>query len=189
MRRAALLVLLAMSSTALADDTCVIDRDIVRCRDWKLEWIGPEGWEVADLSAYPGVLVVAIHRRGGGRITVAAQKLKKPLLADAVAQQSRAVMERMGYRLGRLGRHATGGYIHEAVAPDGATVVRQGYFVHNDVAYVITLAAPQNVMRIYVRAFDDSLRNLSVRRAAAPAAAEPAPPADAADRGDTEEEE
>lgn len=174
----AIFVVAASASVARAD--CVIDRDIVRCAAWQVEWIRPEGWELSEQTSYPGILVAAVHRKGGGRMTLAAEKLADASeTVQTYAARNRAAMKAAGFKLGTLTRHATGSLVQEVVAADGVTRVRQGYFVHDGYAYVITLAAQSDKMHSYVRAFDDALRNLSFHAAkpseTAPASNPPAP--------------
>jgi hypothetical protein len=161
---AATIVLLSLSTAEIARADCIVDRDIVRCAAWQVDWLRPEGWELSEQASYPGLLVAAVHKKGGGRMTLAAEKLSTPdETVQHYAARNRTAMKNVGFKLGLLTHHATGALVQEVVAADGVTRVRQGFFVHDGYAYVITLAAPAETMHSYVRAFDDALRNVSFR--------------------------
>lgn len=150
---------------------CEIDRDVVRCAAEGVEMTRPNGWELTPHVAYPGVLVYALHRGAGGRLTLAMQEVPPASPASATiddsprqpAERTRRTLAQVGFKVGRITSHPTGALVFESVTPDGARMVRQAFLARSGRVYILTLAAPRDVMPSYVRAFDDALRSLSFR--------------------------
>lgn len=167
---------LALAAPAPARAECEIDREIFRCAEWQIEMLAPPEWDLAAQTSFPGILLYGLHRAGRGRMTLAAERVAAAMTVRDYAERNRQTLQRVGFKVSRLAPHATGAYVLEAVTPDGRRLVRQAYVVTGAVAYVLTFAAPRDMMPNYVRAFDDSLRSMTFLRRAAPAS-QPAAPA------------
>jgi hypothetical protein len=139
------------------------DRDVFVSEDWKVALELPAGWNWTSQKIYPGILVSAVHRGDGqGRITLAVQRLTAatPDTLRDVVEKSRKTLLAVGFQGGRISSHPSGALILDATAPQRTISVRQAYYVHGDVAYVLSLAAPITTIRSYGRAFDDTLRRM-----------------------------
>lgn len=153
-----------------------VDRDTFRSTAWSVVMQVPPDWDLSEQSSYPSILVSGVHRRGGGRLTLAAQRVDAAETVRGYSQRNRDTLEKVGFHIERLAPHPTGAFILDAETPDRRRRIRQGYKVEGGVALILTLAAPADAMGTYRRAFDDTLRNLLVtRHAPAGPASAPAP--------------
>jgi hypothetical protein len=161
MRLALGCVVLAIAALPVdARAECTVDRDAFKCPDWNVELFAPLDWELSAQPAYPGVLVSGVHRTGRARMTLAVQKLEPNETAKTYADRNRLALKKVGFRVGELAAHPSGAYLVDATSPDKSRRIRQGYRVHGDVAYILTVGAPSSSLRSYFRAFDDTLRSL-----------------------------
>lgn len=174
MTRALVLALvLAAAAGAFAEAECVVDRERFTCAEWGVELFVPPDWELTSQTAYPGILASGVHKGATGRLTLAAQRVDGAMTAKSYAEHNRKTLKEVGFRVGELTAHPTGAYVLDSLSPDRQRRIRQGYLVAYGTAYVLTLAAPTKSWRSYMRAFDDTLRDLDI---SAPKAAEPAEP-------------
>lgn len=120
----------------------------------------PIGWEAQPTNSYPR-LVGAWENRAGARLTLVAQKVAAGVDARALAEESRLVLERQGFRAVALANDGDRVRL-EASAADGRKLVRQLYAVADDFGYVITLVGPAVKATELRRDFDEAAATLSV---------------------------
>jgi hypothetical protein len=161
---AAIAALLALSPTARGE----IFGSSFRSAAWGVELSVPRGWELSEQASYPGILVRAVERRGGGRLTLAAERLRAGERLPAFVDRAEKSLRKLRWRF-TTSAHSGGATIVDAVTVDGKVTVRQAYLEREGVAYVLTMAAPADAAQRYLHPFDDVLRNLSF------SAAEPEP--------------
>lgn len=173
-RFAAIAVPLAITSAlgvaTLSPAAAEVDRTSYRGSNPGVEVTFPTDWIVAEQASYPGLLVAAYDPRPGaggvrlgGRMTLTVEQLRPEETLRACAERNRLLLGKLGYSPQPLGQHPTGAILLQAATPDGKRVVRQAYrrFDRDEtLVFVLTLAAPRDVMQRYVRAFDDTLRGL-----------------------------
>jgi hypothetical protein len=162
--RKALVLALVFLSLASRVGRAQSERDIYVSEEWKVSLEVPTGWSWTSQKIYPGILVSAVHRGVGmGRMTLAVQSLAgaaTPTTLRDLVERSRKTLLQIGYQGGRISSHPSGALILDATAPQRTISVRQAYYAHGSIAYVLTLAAPITTIRSYGRAFDDTLRRM-----------------------------
>jgi hypothetical protein len=170
-----------------------LDRNIYRSDEYEVEVSFPIStgeqtlqWAVSELASYPEVmLVTAVERKRGGKITLAVDHLRHGERLGDCVERNRALMGKLGFKISRRERGdvlepsqqpATGAYIMQVAAPDGRYLIKQAYRQldpGSDVVFVITLAAPRETLQTYVRPFDDTVRSMTRRKKSAPTATAP----------------
>jgi hypothetical protein len=156
----ALSALVLLASVPSAHAECTVERDAFICPEWGVEMFVPRDWELSAQASYPGILAAGVHRPGKGRLTLAAQTLQPGDTAKVYAERNRQALKKVGFRVEDLSQHQTGAYVFDAMSPDRKRRLRQGYTTHDGVAYVLTIAAPAQSMKSYLRTFDDTLRGI-----------------------------
>jgi hypothetical protein len=151
---------IAVAFARVARAECTVERDAFICPEWGVEMVVPRDWELSAQTSYPGILAAGVHRPGKGRLTLAAQTLQPGDTAKIYAERNRQALKKVGFRVEELSQHTTGAYVLDAMSPDRKRRLRQGYTAHDGVAYVVTVAAPAQSMKSYLRAFDDTLRGI-----------------------------
>jgi hypothetical protein len=160
-----LLVLAVVGVIALAA-RAEVDRDTYRSRTWGVEMVVPADWELTEQQSYPGILVSAMGRQGGGRMTLAAQTVEAGETARHYAEVNRATLLKLGYRVEPLTAHASGAILLRAETPSRKRRIRQAYLVRETRAFILTLAYAIDGGRSHERAFDDTLRSIVLKRPA-----------------------
>jgi hypothetical protein len=178
-------VVALVCAISVGDASADIYGSLFRSERFKLEMLTPKDWAMSEATAYPGILVVGVHK-GGGRMTLAAQTLPAgDTLKDYVERNQRA-LRKVGFKIGGVAARPGGAIVVDATAPDKKNRVRQGYLVHDGAAFVLTIAATEATMKSFLSAFDYTLSSIVFDQPASPARAEPAPPPPAApDAGPT----
>jgi hypothetical protein len=120
----------------------------------------PIGWELAPQQSYTRLLASYTHT-GGGRLTLSAQKVAPGTSARALVEQSQPALMRQGFADIRV--QDEGGRTRlEALLEGSKRFVKQVYVVERDVAYVITLIAPQAAAPVMLRDFEDTVHSLQL---------------------------
>jgi hypothetical protein len=153
-----------------------------RSADFGVEITVPRGFEISEQRSYPGILARAFEHTTGARLSLAAQRLHPGETARAYVERNQQTLRKLNYKLGVATTNSLGAVILDGTTPDGAVAIRQAYVIRDDVAFILTLAVAPATMRYYGRAFDETLRSMSIARAPAsapasqPAAAETTTP-------------
>jgi hypothetical protein len=121
-------------------------------------FIVPASWEQSPQPGYPHLLVSYAHEQGA-LITLTAEKSPRATSADELAEKTRPLLERQGFRdlkttPGELGTRVDGNL------PSKSQVLRQVYIYSGGVAYVVTLVAPSARAAPLTRDFEEALRTL-----------------------------
>jgi hypothetical protein len=131
----------------------------------------PRGWELSDQRSYPGIIARAFEHTGGARLSLAVQELRPGETARAYVERNATSLRRLHYRVAGMSTNAEGAILLDGATADTKRALRQAYVVRNGFAYILTLASAPDAMRFYGRAFDDTLRSMTL----APEAPAPAP--------------
>lgn len=158
MRRVA--VLLLVSALAPAPGAADVDHSHYRSELWGVELLVPADWQLAEQQAYPGILVSAWSGDGKARMTLAAERLTTPTTTQGYGNKNRRTLEKIGFRVVYFLAHPSGAHILDAVAPNRRTRMKQAYWVEGDTAFVLSLAAPRQLMRASRRTFEDTLEKV-----------------------------
>jgi hypothetical protein len=155
--RAALVVaVLAVAPAASAE----IFGSSFRSAAWGVELTVPRGWELSEQRSYPGILVRGLERRGGGRLTLAAERLAPGDDLGKLVERNQRILRKLRYRYASS-THSGGAVLLDATTPDRKRTVRQAYLAQNGVAYVLSMASSTEAASRYLHPFDDVLRSLS----------------------------
>jgi hypothetical protein len=170
---ALILVLVGATSTARAE----VFGKTYRSAEFGVEITVPRGFELSEQRSYPGILARAYEHTTGARLSLAAQRLGPGETARAYVERNQQSLRKLNYKLAPAATNSAGAVILDGTTPDGKRAIRQAYVVRDDVAFVLTLAVAPDTMRYYGRAFDETLRSMSIPRA--PASAPASQPANA----------
>ncbi len=180
-RTAVVAMLVAISvGNASAD----IYGSLYRSERWQLEMLSPKDWALSEETAYPGLLVVGVHK-SGARLTLAVQPMAAGETLKDYVERNQKALRKVGFRIGGVAARSGGAIVVDAAAPDKKKRIRQGYLAHRGAAFVLTLAAPAETMQSFLSAFDYVLSSVVFDQPAPAAAgsAQPAPPATIPDAG------
>jgi hypothetical protein len=120
----------------------------------------PADWEPAKQASYPHLLVAYTYRYTA-RITLAAEHVAAGTTAADMATRGRSPLERQGFR--GVVIVSDGNDVRlDAKLDRGARFIKQLYRVQNNIAYVVTLLAPQADAPEMSRAFEEALRSLVI---------------------------
>src|SRR5258706_10659576 len=130
----------------------------------------PIGWEMAPQQSYTRLLASYTHA-GGGRLTLSAQKVAAGTSAHTLVAQSQPALQRQGFADIHVQDEGPRARL-EALLEGSKRFVKQVYVVDRDLAYVITLIAPQSAAPLMLRDFEDAVHSLQLgENAGAPAPA------------------
>jgi len=174
MQKALAAVVAMLAATASAD----IYGSLYRSERFQLEMLSPKDWALSEETAYPGLLVVGVHK-SGARLTLAVQPLAGGESLKDYVERNQKALKKVGFRVGGVAARQGGAIVVDATAPDKKKRIRQGYLAHGGTAFVLTLAAPAESMQSFLSAFDYMLSSIAFDQpppAAAPPPPEPPPP-------------
>lgn len=120
----------------------------------------PVGWERAATPPSTRLLGTWAHHLGG-RITLGAERVPSTATAQKLFDDSRAALEKQGWKLGKIDRQPTRTTV-EATLDQGKRIARQLYLVEDGFAYVITLVAPADQLADRAHDFDESVASLKL---------------------------
>jgi hypothetical protein len=138
----------------------------------------PRGWELSEQKSYPGIIARAFDHTGGARLSLAVQELRPAETARAYVERNTNSLRRLRYRVAGMTTNSEGATIVDGATADAKRALRQAYVVRDRIAYILTLAAAPDAMRFYGRAFDDTLRSMTLAAPAPPASAPASQPAE-----------
>jgi hypothetical protein len=128
---------------------------------WRIRISAPEGWRISAQGSYPRVIAWMNRTGPAGTMLLTAERPKSPTSSVQYAQQTVAQLRAMGYTI------ETEPQLHAATQAlwiefdDGKTFFRQAVLVSGDIAYGLTLSAPDRRARAQqLRAFDFALRSM-----------------------------
>lgn len=172
MRRPWPLLLVATSVALAVVARAELYGSTFRSAAWGVELTVPRGWELSEQQSYPGIIARGVERRGGARVSLAAEFLAEGETVRTALARSERALKKTGYTVAPTSSHPFGAMLLEAITPDRKRVVRQGYVAQNGVLYVLSVATPAADGQRYVHTFDEMLRSLRFSTpAGAPAAA------------------
>jgi hypothetical protein len=128
---------------------------------WRIRISAPEGWRISAQGSYPRVIAWMNRTGPAGTMLLTAERPKSPASSVQYAQQTVAQLRAMGYTI------ETEPQLHAATQAlwiefdDGKTFFRQAVLISGDIAYGLTLSAPDRRIRAqHLRAFDFALRSM-----------------------------
>ena len=136
---------------------------------YPLRFSAPIGWQLSDQTGYPGLLAV-LTQAPDARITVATIRQQPPRTASQLGLDSLAGLRTYGLQIIRSEPAPRGGFVIDAVTPDGQRRLRQMYLVVGEVGYVFTLAGPAKRFVELQRSFDELLRDVTFEKGSTPPA-------------------
>lgn len=133
----------------------------VESSPWRIRISAPEGWRISGQGSYPRVIAWMNRTGPAGTMLLTAERPKNPASSVQYAQQTVAQLRAMGYTI------ETEPQLHAATQAlwiefdDGKTFFRQAVLITGDIAYGLTLSAPDRRVRAqHLRAFDYALRSM-----------------------------
>jgi hypothetical protein len=154
--RRVLVAALALASIAAGTSARTYRNEALHVRSFE----PPPGWEKAPQGSYPRLLAAYSHREGG-HLTLSAQQVAPGTSALKLAEQARVPLERQGFTAVRVTADGARARL-EATLDGGKRFGRQLYLVDGNMAFVVTLVAPQQSAAAMVRDFEESLRTLQI---------------------------
>jgi hypothetical protein len=128
---------------------------------WRIRISAPEGWRISAQGSYPRVVAWMSRTGPAGTMLLTAERPKNTASSVQYAQQTVAQLRAMGYTI------ETEPQLHAATQAlwiefdDGKTFFRQAVLISGDIAYGLTLSAPDRRARAqHLRAFDYALRSI-----------------------------
>jgi hypothetical protein len=161
--RRALPLAAAMAFLVAAGPPRIYRNDALRVRSFA----APSGWELVPQSSYPRLLAAYTHP-DGGKLTLAAQKIPVGLQPIALAEQSRAPLQKQGFiaiKVYRDREKAERARL-DAALDAGKRFMRQVYVVDGDLGYVVTIIAPVASEQKLGEDFEDAASSLQLGAAA-----------------------
>jgi len=165
-RRLLIFAAIAFSSSGTPAE---IYGSLYRSDRYRVEMLVPKEWTLSEDVSYPGMLVIAAHKTGA-RLTLSVQPLPPDVGLKDYVERNEKALRKLGYRIVGVAARPGGSLVLDAVAPGGKKRVRQAYLLHDQTAYILTVAATTQAMPGFLSAFDYVLSSLVF---------EPARPADA----------
>lgn len=151
------IALLAWATRAQAQ----VETGRVESSAWRIRISAPEGWRISAQGSYPRVIAWMNRTGPAGTMLLTAERPKNPASSVQYAQQTVAQLRAMGYTI------ETEPQLHAATQAlwiefdDGKTFFRQAVLISGDIAYGLTLSAPDRRVRAqHLRAFDYALRSM-----------------------------
>jgi hypothetical protein len=163
------LLILAVIAFSVGETPAEIYGSLYRSDRYRVEMLVPKEWTLSEDVAYPGMLAVAVHKTGA-RLTLSVQSVPHEVASKDYVDRNEKALRKLGYRIGGVATRPGGALVIDAAAPGGKKRVRQAYLLHDQTAYILTLAASTQAMPGFLSAFDYVLSSLVF---------EPARPADA----------
>jgi hypothetical protein len=120
----------------------------------------PLGWEQAAQPSYPRLLAAYSHK-DGGKLTLVAQREPPGRSARALAEESRAALQRQGFMQIQLNEETSRVRL-DATLDGGRRFVRQLYLVDSGIGYVVTMTGPMSKALNLRRDFDEAAASLTV---------------------------
>lgn len=158
------IILLSWAARARAQ----VETGRVESSAWRIRISAPEGWRISAQGSYPRVIAWMNRTGPAGTMLLTAERPKSPASSVQYAQQTVAQLKGMGYKI------ETEPQLHAATQAlwiefdDGKTFFRQAVLISGDIAYGLTLSAPDRRARAqHLRAFDYALRSMERSEGAA----------------------
>jgi hypothetical protein len=146
-----------------------VDGDTFRVTlwNWQVTVVAPKNWTLSADRSYPSILLWMIRRDPPGKMLFSAERLNEQIDTPAYAGRAVTLLKTLGFTVRSPQLHAaTGAYWVDFESRTAS--LRQAFVVVGGVGYALTLSAPDTRTRSqHLRAFDATLRALSVRRASA----------------------
>jgi hypothetical protein len=160
-RAAAFVLLVSVVGSAMPSARAEVYGSNFRSSTWRVDMTVPRDWELTEQASYPGILAYATHHKGGGRMTLAVQRLDGDDTLKTYVERNDKALRKIGYRVSGINACRTSHPILDATTPDKQKRLVQAYLNHDGAAYVLTLAARSQSIRSYMGAFCDTLGSLT----------------------------